>query len=176
MHEFEVSEKTVRRDLEVFHDAGFPLQETVGEFGRKTWRLEPGKDEPRLHFAFDEAIALYLGRRFLEPLAGTVFWDAAQRAFKKIRATFAPDALKYVDQFSTTFHQTTVGAADYTKKAELIDELMVGIEDRRAVFITYPASGVEDNGMNDKKTKDRKIRGAGVPPALRSEAERGIGK
>ena len=35
------------------------------------------------------------------------------------------------------FHQTMVGAADYTKNAELIDELMVGIEDRKAVFITY---------------------------------------
>ena len=90
-----------------------------------------------MFFAFDEAIALYLGRRFLEPLAGTVFWEAAQRAFKKIRTTLGPDALKYVDQFGTMFHQTKVGAADYTKKAELLDELMVGIEDRKAVFISY---------------------------------------
>ena len=137
MHEFGVSEKTVRRDLETFQKAGFPLEETVGEFGRKTWHLESGKDGPGLAFAFDEAIALYLGRRFLEPLAGTVFWEAAQRAFKKIRTTLGPDALKYIDQFSTVFHQTMVGAGDYTKKAELIDELMVGIEDRKAVFITY---------------------------------------
>jgi predicted DNA-binding transcriptional regulator YafY len=47
------------------------------------------------------------------------------------------EALKYIDQFGTMFHQTMVGAADYTKKAELIDELMVGVEDRKAVFITY---------------------------------------
>ena len=70
MHEFGVSEKTVRRDLETFEKAGFPLKETVGEFGRKTWHLEAGNDQPGLHFAYDEAIALYLGRRFLEPLAG----------------------------------------------------------------------------------------------------------
>ena len=66
-----------------------------------------------------------------------MFWEAAQRAFKKIRATLGADALKYIDQFGTIFHQTMVGAGDYTKKAELIDELMVGIEDRKAVFITY---------------------------------------
>ncbi len=137
MHEFQVSEKTVRRDLETFQNAGFPLQETVGEFGRKTWHMEGSKDGPGLTFAFDEAIALYLGRRFLEPLAGTMFWEAAQRAFKKIRATLGDKALKYIDQFGTIFHQTMVGASDYTKKAELIDELMVGIEDRKAVFITY---------------------------------------
>ena len=35
------------------------------------------------------------------------------------------------------FHQTAVGVSDYSKKADLIDELMVGIEDQRAVFITY---------------------------------------
>ena len=113
------------------------LKEVVGEFGRKKWHIEAGKAEPGLNFAYDEAIALYLGRRFLEPLAGTVFWEAAQRAFKKIRATLGADALKYIDQFGTMFHQTMVGAGDYTKKAELIDELMVGIEDRKAVFITY---------------------------------------
>jgi predicted DNA-binding transcriptional regulator YafY len=137
MHELDVSEKTVRRDLETFQAAGFPLQEVVGEFGRKKWHIEAGKAEPGLNFAYDEAIALYLGRRFLEPLAGTLFWEAAQTAFKKIRATLGTDALKYIDQFGTMFHQTKVGAADYTKKADLIDDLMVGIEDRRAVFITY---------------------------------------
>jgi proteasome accessory factor B len=113
------------------------LEEVVGEFGRKKWHIDAGKAEPGLNFAYDEAIALYLGRRFLEPLAGTVFWEAAQRAFKKIRATLGVEALKYIDQFGTMFHQTMVGATDYTKKAELIDELMVGIEDRKAVFITY---------------------------------------
>ena len=137
IHELGVSDKTIRRDLETFQAAGFPVKETVEEFGRKKWRIEAGKAEPGMHFTFDEAIALYLGRRFLEPLAGTVFWEAAQRAFKKIRAMLGADALNYIDQFGSMFHQTMVGAADYTKKAELIDELMVGIEDRKAVFITY---------------------------------------
>ena len=137
VHELNVSEKTIRRDLETFQTVGFPLNESVGEYGRKTWHMEDGKSEPGLNFAYDEAIALYLGRRFLEPLAGTVFWDAAQRAFKKIRATLGAEALKYIDRFGTIFHQTMVGAGDYTAKAELIDELMVGIEDRKAVFITY---------------------------------------
>jgi proteasome accessory factor B len=135
--ELEVGQKTIRRDLEAFLAVGFPLEETVGRFGRKKWRLDPAKTQPGMSFAFDEAIALFLGRRFLEPLAGTVFWEAAQRAFKKIRASLGKDALKYVDQFATMFHQTAVGASDYSRKADLIDDLMVAIEDRRAVFITY---------------------------------------
>ena len=47
------------------------------------------------------------------------------------------EALKYVDQFASVFHQTMVGASDYSQKAELIDTLMQGIEDCRAMFITY---------------------------------------
>jgi predicted DNA-binding transcriptional regulator YafY len=79
--------KTIRRDLETFQTVGFPLVETVEQFGRKKWHIDPAKTQPGMCFAFDEAISLYLGRRFLEPLAGTVFWEAAQRAFRKIRAS-----------------------------------------------------------------------------------------
>lgn len=136
-HEMEVSEKTIRRDLEAFQQAGFPLLETVEEHGRKKWRVEPDRSQSGLSFALDEAIALYLARHLIESLAGTMFWEAAQRAFKKIRATLGPEALKYMCRFGELFHQTAVGVSDYTKKAELIDELMIGIEDKRAVFITY---------------------------------------
>lgn len=132
-----VSEKTIRRDLELFLQVGFPLEELTCERGRKTWRLDPAKSQPGLSFAFDEAISLYLGRRLLEPLAGTPFWEAAQRAFKKVRASLTPSALKYVESFGAVFHQTLVGSSDYTKKTEIVDQLMQGIEDRRAVFITY---------------------------------------
>lgn len=135
--EMDVSEKTIRRDLETFLAAGFPLEETVGDFGRKSWLISQTKNQPDIGFTFDEAIALYLGRHFLEPLAGTLFWEAAQRAFRKIRALLGKEALKYLDNFGAMFHQTMVGTSDYSKKANLIDELMVGIEDRKAVFIAY---------------------------------------
>ncbi|MHB8954861.1 MAG: helix-turn-helix transcriptional regulator [Pirellulaceae bacterium] len=132
-----VSEKTIRRDLESFQQAGFPLAETVEEHGRKKWHVNTDRSQPGLSFALDEAIALYLARHLMEPLAGTMFWEAIQRAFRKIRAALAPQALKYVGQLGVMFHQTKVGTSDYAKKAELIDELMIGIEDKRAVFIAY---------------------------------------
>ena len=42
--EMGVNEKTIRRDLQVFRDVGFPLEEEVGDFGRKTWCLRPAWD------------------------------------------------------------------------------------------------------------------------------------
>jgi len=80
------SEQTIRRDLITFQQAGFPLKETKGRFGRKSWRIEQSDGQPDLSFTFDEAIALYLAQRFIEPLAGTHVWTAAQGAFRKIRA------------------------------------------------------------------------------------------
>lgn len=137
VHEFGVTEKTIRRDILMLKTIGFPVCESRSGSTTKTYRLAPDKLQPNLSFAFDEAIALYLGRRFLEPLAGTVFWDAAQRAFGKIRAALGDGAIAYVDQFSALFHQTTVGASDYSQKAKLIDALMQAIEECRVTSITY---------------------------------------
>jgi len=132
-----VSEKTIRRDLETFRRAGFPLEETAGEFGKKSWRIDPSKSQPGLTFAFDEAVALYLGRRLLEPLAGTLFWQAAQNAFRKIRASLGAEALRHIERFGGMFHQTMVGASDYSQKADMIDLLMQAIEEHRAVIMAY---------------------------------------
>jgi proteasome accessory factor B len=135
--EMGVCEKTVRRDLATFATAGFPLQESVQAHGRKAWRLDIGNGRPELSFAFDEALALFLGRRFLEPLAGTYLWQAAQQAFKKIRACLGRSALAYLDTIAANLHHTAVGAGDYAGKAEVVDELMRAMEDRRQTIITY---------------------------------------
>lgn len=135
--ELGVSEKTIRRDLEAFKTAGLPLEEQTCEHGRKKWRLDPAKYQPGLSFAFDEALALHLAQHLMEPLAGTPFWEAARRALKKIRSALGEGALKYATRFTPLFHQTSVGTSNYASKSDLIDQLMQGIEDRRAVFITY---------------------------------------
>jgi hypothetical protein len=35
-----VNEKTIRRDLDLFRAVGFPLEETVGPYNRKSWRMK----------------------------------------------------------------------------------------------------------------------------------------
>lgn len=135
--ELEVSEKTIRRDLTTFKTVGFPIEEATGAYGRKSYRLDPGWRKPDLAFTFDEALALYLGRKFLQPLAGTLIWEAAERAFTKIKASLGTKALRYVDRVGDAFHETTFGASDYSKHADILDTLLIGIEDRKAVWITY---------------------------------------
>jgi predicted DNA-binding transcriptional regulator YafY len=135
--EMGVCEKTIRRDLALFQNVGFPLEESTGMFGRKDWRIRGTSNQPQLSFNFEEAIALYMGRGFLQPLVGTLFWEAAQQAFQKIRMTMGKPALDYIDRFATLFHHTAVGASDYSGRAGLIDDIVLAIEDRKRVRIHY---------------------------------------
>ncbi|MGI6416809.1 MAG: helix-turn-helix transcriptional regulator [Thermoguttaceae bacterium] len=135
--ELEVSEKTVRRDLVALQTAGLPLEETVFERGLKRWRIDLERWQTPVGFAFDEAAALHIARRLLEPLAGTPFWSAAQSALKKTRATLSSAALDYLDRFGETFHRTRFGDRDYRGHAAVLDQLNQAIDDRRAVKLTY---------------------------------------
>jgi proteasome accessory factor B len=132
-----VSQKTIRRDLQLFQQLGFPIEDSEGERGCKHWRIAATWWEPQVNFTFDEAIALFMARRLLQPLAGTPFWRAAQRAYQKIRASLSDRVVAYVDRMGERLHHVSTGAGDYAHKEELIDQLMIGIEDNRAVFITY---------------------------------------
>ena len=133
---FEVSTKTIQRDIATLRAVGLTVVEATEKFGLKRWRVEPDTTRmPKLQW--DEAAAIYLGRRFLEPLAGTIFWEAAQRAFVKLKATFTPDALAYVESFGPTIHQTAMGSSNYSRRASSIDALMTAIEDRKVTIIEY---------------------------------------
>lgn len=132
-----VCDKTIRRDLELFKEVGFPLTEVVGERGRKHWQLAAGAGVAQLRFTLEEAAALYLGRQFLEPLAGTYFFDGARSAFTKIRATLGDTALRHLEKLAAAFYCQSHGWSDYSQQGELIDDLQRAIEDRRLTVVTY---------------------------------------
>jgi len=133
--EQQVSEKTVRRDLALLQRAGFPIEEAVGEFNRKTYTLQNG-GLPQLNFRYDEALALYLCRQAATTLTGTLVGQSLQHAFQKIRTAFGTRAIMYADKMLGRMIRTSIGG-NYAEKAELIDQLMIGIEDSKAVFLTY---------------------------------------
>ncbi len=135
--EAEVSDKTIRRDIDLFRSVGFPIDEESGDFGRKTWRMKRELSGPPLAFSTDEAAALFLCRRFLEPLSGTLLWEAVQNALDKVRATLSPLALKYLSNFERVVFSTAVGSHDYSTRRETIDFLQLAIEDRKCVWLLY---------------------------------------
>jgi proteasome accessory factor B len=147
--EMGVSPKTIRRDLELFRGVGFCLEETTGDFGRKTWRLGPASSLVALSFTHEEAAALYLGRRLLDPLAGTVFWLAAQQAYQKVRAGLSDRVVRYLERFSCFFHHALTGIADYSAKSELIDALVRACEESKATHILYQSDRATEPAFRD---------------------------
>lgn len=132
-----VNLRTIRRDLKLFQQLGLPLEEQSGENGKKFWRIAEEGRLPALQLTVEEAAALFIGQRLLEPLAGTVFWKASRAAFDKIRSRLGAAALRHLEKLADGFHQTASGKSDYSEKAQLIDELVMAIEDRRLTVLTY---------------------------------------
>lgn len=135
--EFGVHTRTVRRDITMLQKVGFTVVEKVGPRGLKTWHVETNEGLSTLSFTFDEALALYLGRRFLTQLAGTLIGEAANRAFRKIRSSLGTNAVKYIDSITPKWHVTAFGAADYSAKSDILEQLLLGLEDHVVVKMSY---------------------------------------
>jgi predicted DNA-binding transcriptional regulator YafY len=118
----------------VLRRVGFPVEETTGEFGRKSYSL--AVDVPALQFGYDEALALHLCRRSVSGFAGTFVDLSLQSAFDKIAASLGPRAAKYVETMLTRIVQTQISGG-YADKAELLDRLFIAIEESKTTFLTY---------------------------------------
>jgi predicted DNA-binding transcriptional regulator YafY len=78
----EVSERTIRRDVDRLRELGYPVQATMGPDGG--YRLEAGADLPPLLFDDEQAIALAVALQ-LAATTGAGIADAAWRALGTVR-------------------------------------------------------------------------------------------
>ncbi|MDB5390395.1 MAG: Transcriptional regulator, DeoR family [Planctomycetaceae bacterium] len=144
-----VSQRTIFRDLQLMRQIGMPVQSGTGANGRKHWKINPDHPLLRLGFNPTEAASLCLGFRLMEPFAGTYLWDGAQTALKKIRSCLSEDALRYIGTFGQAFYPTRFGSGDYSKKGEILDALMLGIEERRYTALTYQSQQATEPATRD---------------------------
>lgn len=142
------SGRTVQRDLDLLQSVGFPLETITGAHGRKRWTCGPGLI-PAIKLNLTEIAALYLGRKLMEPLAGTDLWTGAQEAFQKFQCTFDKRTLKYLDKLAQTFQPTRFGAGDYSNYGDILDTLLIAIEDRKVVSMGYQSQSTTEPVTRD---------------------------
>ena len=140
-----ITTRTVNRDLAILQLAGVPLYERTEAHGRKHWKLSERNLAKPSTFTYDEAAALYLGRRFLEPLARTFLWEAADSALKKIRSQLGSQAIRHLDRLLNVFRISRIGKNRYADKSDLIDALILGCEEQREVIISYRSLSAEED-------------------------------
>lgn len=78
-----------------------------------------------------------MSRRFLEPLAGTPFWEGHQKVYRKVRGALGEQALRFCKPLNRTIRVSGFGASDYTKRGQMIDTILQAMEDRRRVLVVY---------------------------------------
>jgi proteasome accessory factor B len=133
-----VSVKTIGRDLNALRELGVPLQERVTTHGTKFYWVS--KDAiKRIHFRYDEALALMLCQPAAKVLNGTPLGEAAASGFEKLRIAFGSRETKYVDRMLSRIHRTYIGS-NYSLHGEVFDALQLAIEESRATFISYRSS------------------------------------
>ena len=133
-----VTTRTIRRDLALLQEVGFPVSENhKSDHGRRHWQLDPSAKKISLSFDWEEAMALYFGRRYLDPLAGTMLWQSLNRAFRKIEACLGDRALRHIRKMKGAFHHVQFGTSDYHDKSEIIDQLSLAVEERSMTLLTY---------------------------------------
>ena len=130
------AERTVRRDLSSLQRAGLPVEETVSAHGRKHWRIREWKIDLALNF--EEAGGLYLATRLLSSqVRGTLFSNAALRAFRKLESILTRGVRKFLDNWMQKVHITEAGISDYGLRQELIDQVSQAVEDRKITILIY---------------------------------------
>lgn len=135
MKQLNCGRRTIERNFTLFRELDIPLVEETGANGKKTYHVsvKPGE----LKFNFDEAAAVYLSRRFLDPMVGTFFWKAMQGALKKIRKCLGPQWIKHMERSAESFETSRFGQGLYRNGAEQLDELQLAVEEHRRVTILY---------------------------------------
>ncbi|MES2788958.1 MAG: transcriptional regulator [Planctomycetota bacterium] len=145
---YQTNEKTIDRDLKLLQSAGFPIESTNGPHGRKSWCRVAGLI-PSINLTLPEAAAIYLGRKLMEPLAGTSLWANAQQAYQKFQCTFDKRMLKYLDKLAQAFHATRFGTGNYSQYGKIIDDLMLAIENRKVVTLAYHSQDITEPVTRD---------------------------
>jgi predicted DNA-binding transcriptional regulator YafY len=103
-----VTERTVRRDLQVIEEAGFVLEQTTVA-GEKRWRLDRNYFHGLLErgLSVSELCALYLSRAFVESFAGAPFREDLRNAFDKIEDALPRRLWRYVERLPSALATKT---------------------------------------------------------------------
>ena len=141
---FDMTERTIRRLLSAWSNAGLPIKESIEAHGRKRLYLDENPLVPA-QFDFTEATALYLGYRFLAPMANSFLWKAARSGLRKIRDQLGTASVGLLDQLLETFHESTTGWSDYSQQSEVIETLIQACEEKKKAVIRYRSLTAEES-------------------------------
>jgi predicted DNA-binding transcriptional regulator YafY len=136
-----LSERTVRRDLEALQAAGFDVD--VHESQRGTvWKLGPSLRGPtKIAASATELLALSMGRNLLLPLRGTPYWQGIESLWHKMKESLPEAVWKHFDRRRQSVLVRGTPPKSYDRQQGILATLNRAIQQHRVVQIEYQALG-----------------------------------
>jgi predicted DNA-binding transcriptional regulator YafY len=133
---FEISERTVYRDIQVLCDVGVPIVALPGE----GYRLVEGYSLPPIVFSPEEARALFLAVSLLsgQAAAGETRRNA-EAALEKVRAVLPRETLAQLEALAAVLSFFSVSHAPLDFDDRRLGQLQLAIQQRRVVHLRYHA-------------------------------------
>ena len=142
--------RTVYRDLEALQVGGFPVY-TTKENGRTRWSLlDKARHHTPLPLSLTELMALYFSRDMLKTLKNTVFHDALESFFQKVKATLPGEYTRYLDRLGQSLRVGFKPHKDYGEFQETIERVNHAVLNQHVIEIDYYA-------MHRKKHTRRRV-------------------
>jgi predicted DNA-binding transcriptional regulator YafY len=149
---FEVTQRTVYRDLEALRAAGFPLEEKgKSEENGARWTL--GRNTKISHYlvlSSRELLALYLARSVLTPLKETPFYEDLASTFSKIEEKIGSKNQAYLQELTQDFKFEPGPRWGLGIAPEIMDTLHAACTERQLVEFSY-------NSVNSGKSSIRRV-------------------
>lgn len=143
---FEISERTVYRDIQALSEVGVPIAAMPGE----GYRLLEGYYLPPIMFSQDEARALFLALSMLQAFTSVGnTHQAAGAALEKIRAVLPKATRAQVEALQAVLGFYTVSRSPLNLDDPLFIDLQQAIYQRRVVHLHYHALHNNETTMRD---------------------------
>ena len=127
--EFEVSLRTVYRDVRALEQAGFPVVGSPGD----GYRLPPGSQLRPLNLEPGEAEALLIGARLLDQTADEDLRDLLKGAIAKLEAVSTPESVRRLRESRTR----VIMPPFRSRRPGPLTLLLEAIKDRKVVEVLY---------------------------------------
>ncbi|MEP7291811.1 MAG: YafY family protein [Chloroflexota bacterium] len=136
---FEISKRTVYRDMQALSESGVPLISVPGQ----GYSLVEGYFLPPLSFSADEALILLLGGDLMAQNFDAEYQRAARMAVSKIEAVLKADLREQVAYLQSSLRFISPIAAG---ASELLPQIRRAIIQRRVIHFDYHARLAEEVG------------------------------
>lgn len=129
--------RTLYRDLEALQVAGFPMYTERVE-GKNLWSLlDVVKHQIPIPFTLTELMALYFYRDMVKVFRGTVFYDALESLFAKVKTTLPTQSLSFLGALEHTLKMAIKPYKEYSRFREIINQANDAALRKKSVEMIY---------------------------------------